>query len=109
MALAYAIRGRGSIGDLAIRVVDITFDNAYAAGGWVLTPAGVGLGASGVILAVIPTGAEAGRTLEWDQINGKLMVRDASGAANAASPEITTLTQMDTIVARVVVIGQGSG
>ncbi len=109
MALAYAIRGRGSIGDLAIRVVDITLDNAYAGGGWTIAPSGVGLGTSGVILAVIPTGSEQGRLLEWDQVNGKLQVRDASGAANAASPEITTLTQMDTMVARLVVIGQGSG
>lgn len=109
MALAYSIKGRGSIGDLAIRVVDITLDNAYAAGGWALTPSGVGLGTSGVILGVIPMGGKAGRGLEYDQVNGKLQVRDASGAANAASPEITTLTQMDTQVARVVVIGQGQG
>jgi hypothetical protein len=109
MALAYAIRGRGSIGDLAIRVVDVTLDNAYPSGGWAVTPAGVGLGTSGVILAVIPTGSEQGRILEWDQANNKLMVRDGSGAANAANPEITTAAQMDTMVARVVVIGQGSG
>jgi hypothetical protein len=109
MALAYAIRGRGSIGDLAVRVVDITLDNAYPAGGWAISPQGVGLGLQGVVLGVIPMGTEQGRLLEFDQANGKLQVRDGSGAANAANPEITTATQMDTMVARVMVVGQGSG
>jgi hypothetical protein len=110
MALTYSIIGRGSIGNLGIRVVDITLDNAYAAGGWALTAKDLGFGTNGQVLGVIPMGgAEQGRILEWDQANNKLLVRDASGAANAASPEITTLTQMNGFVCRVVVLGIGSG
>lgn len=109
MALAYAIRGRGALGDFHVRIVDITLDNAYVSGGWPLSAKDMGFGLNGVILAVIPAGgAEQGRILEWDQATNKLMVRDASGAANAASPEITTLTQMNGFVARVVVLGKGS-
>jgi hypothetical protein len=47
--------------------------------------------------------------LEYDQANNKLQVRDGSGAANAANPEITTATQMAAAVSRVLVVGQGSG
>ena len=110
MALAYSILGRGSIGDIGVRLVDITLDNAYAAGGWALTAKDLGFGLNGVVLAVIPTGgAEQGRILEWDQANNKLIVRDSSGAANLATPEITTLTQMNTFVLRCLVLGRGSG
>ena len=110
MALGYSILGRGSIGDIGVRVVDITMDNAYVAGGWALTAQGLGFGASGTVLAVLPVSSvEQGRLIEYDQVNQKLMVRDASGAANAASPEISTLTQMAGFVLRVLALGRGVG
>jgi hypothetical protein len=108
MALAYSIKGRGSMGDIGIRVVDVTLDNSYPSGGWALDPQGMGFGKNGTILTVI-AGPEQGRFLEYDESAGKLMVRDASGAANAASPEITTVTQMSAMVARLVAYGKGQG
>jgi len=110
MALGYSIVDRGAAGDLFFRVVDITMDNSYPSGGWAVTPLALGFGSNGVIFGVIPLGgAKAGRLLEWDQVNLKLMVRDASGAANAATPEITTVTQMNNQVLRVLAIGKGQG
>jgi hypothetical protein len=109
MALTYNVVGRGSIGDLAVRVVDVTLDNAYPSGGWPLTARDLGLGSSGTVFAVFPVNDVTGRVLTWDRTNNKLMCRDFSGAANAASPEITTATQMNAVVARLVVYGKGHG
>lgn len=109
MALSYNVVGRGTIGDMFVRVVDITLDNAYAAGGWALSAQSLGFGANGTILGVIPFSDGTGRFLSWDRSANKLMVRDASGAANAATPEITTLTQMNTVVVRCLVLGKGQG
>lgn len=92
-----------------IRVVDITLDNAYPAGGWALDPQSLGFGKNGQILAVMPFNDITGRFAFWDRANNKLVVRDASGAANAATPEITTVTQMNTVVVRAVVYGKGQG
>jgi hypothetical protein len=110
LALAYNILNRGAAGDLFFRVVDITLDNAYPAGGWPLTAQALGFGLNGVVLGVIPMGgAEQGRILEWDQAANKLVVRDSSGAANVATPEITTATQMNAFVVRVLAFGKGQG
>ena len=109
MALAYAIKARAAIGDMHVRLVDITLDATYPSGGWALDAKSMGFGLSGQILAVIPVGgAEQGRLLEWDEANNKLLVRDSSGAANAATPEITTVSQMNAAVTRVLVLGRGS-
>lgn len=109
MALSYNIVGRGTVGDMFVRIVDITLDNSYAAGGWQLTAQQLGFGANGTILAVMPFNDVTGRLLFWDRATNKLVCRDASGAANAATPEITTLTQMSGVVCRCVVYGKGQG
>lgn len=109
MALGFNIVDRGAAGDLFYRVVDITMDNAYPSGGWPIAAKDVGFGTNGVILLVHAMGMTSGRLLEWDQTNKKFMVRDASGAANAATPEITTVTQMNGLVARVIAWGKGQG
>lgn len=109
MALGYNIVGRGTFGDLFVRVVDVTLDNTYPAGGWPLSAQSLGFGANGVILGVIPFSDGTGRFVSWDRAANKLMVRDASGAANAASPEITTVAQMNAVVIRCLVLGKGQG
>jgi hypothetical protein len=109
VALGFNIVDRGAAGDLFYRVVDITMDNNYPAGGWPIAPKDVGLGNNGVIFFVHAMGMISGRGMEWDQTNKKLMVRDFSGAANAATPEITTVAQMAGIVARVIAWGKGQG
>ena len=110
MALSFSIVDRGSAGDLNFRVVDITLDNAYVSGGWAVTAQNLGFGLNGVIYGMLVMNDTAsGRHVDWDQANKKIMVRDASGAANAATPEITTLTQMNGVVLRAIAFGQGHG
>jgi hypothetical protein len=109
VALGYNIIDRGSFGDLNVRVVDITLDNAYPAGGWALSPQSLGFGQNGIVYGVILFSDGTGRFVSWDRVNNKLMVRDASGAANAASPEITTATQMSGAVVRAIALGKGHG
>lgn len=110
MALAYSIKRRGQSGDFQFRLVDITLDNAYAAGGYALSAQQMGLGLNGVILAVIGLGVKAGFLTEWDQVNLKLMVRDASGGVGAATPEVANaLAGLNGLVTRVFVIGVGTG
>lgn len=109
MALSYNIVERGAFGQMFIRIVDITMDNSYPSGGWALSPASMGFGTNGTILAVVPFNDISGRFPFWDRTNNKLMIRDASGAANAASPEITTVAQMNSIVLRVLAYGKGQG
>jgi hypothetical protein len=108
MALAYAIRGRGALGDMWVKIVDITLDAAYAAGGYTLAPGSVGLGANGVILGVIPM-SNPGFIADWDPVASKLRVRDASGGVGAATPEAANnLAALNGLVLRCLVLGRGS-
>ena len=108
MAPSYTIKARGAFGDLHFRVVDITLDNAYAAGGYTPDPRGVGLGQNGVVLGVIPM-SNPGFIIDYDSANNKLKVRDASGAAGAATPEAANnLAGLNGLVVRCLVIGRGS-
>lgn len=109
MALSYNIVERGAFGQMFVRIVDITMDNSYPSGGWLLDPQALGFGKNGVILAVVPFNDISGRFPFYNVATGKLMIRDASGAANAATPEITTVAQMNTIVLRCLVYGKGQG
>jgi hypothetical protein len=110
MALAYAVRRRGQAGDFQIRLVDITLDAAYAAGGYALSSQQMGLGSNGTVLAVIPIGARGGFFGDWNQTTGLLMIRDASGVAGAASPEVGNANAaINGVVVRCLVIGVGAG
>lgn len=111
MALAYSIKRRGSAGDLSFRVVDITLDSAYAAGGYALDAKSMGFGQNGAILFVLLSGAGRGGFLaEYDHSARKLLVRDASGGVGAASPEVANnLAGLNGIVLRALVFGDGQG
>jgi|SRR5215831_9170768 len=110
MALGYTVKRRFSVGDLTARIVDVTLDNAYAANGYSLSPQQAGFGLNGTIIAVIPMGAAGGFLPEWDPVGLKLKVRDSSGAAGTATPEVANnLAGLNGIVARVLVLGQGQG
>jgi hypothetical protein len=107
VALSYSVLDRSANGDLFFQVIDITLDNSYPSGGWPVTAQSLGFGVGGDIYGVIILNQNAtGRHLDWDQVNKKIMCRDASGAANAATPEITTATQMNTVVLRVLALGR---
>jgi hypothetical protein len=109
MALGYSIIGRGSIGDIFIRIVDITLDAAYAAGGYTLSTLLSGLGTNGQILAIGVTGIP-GFIAEFVPSTGKLRIRDASGAAGVATPEVANnLAALNGLVVRAVIYGRGQG
>lgn len=110
MALAYSVVSRGNDGgELSQRVVDVTLDAAYAAGGYALSTQSLGLGSNGVIKHVVG-GVFGGFLVEWDFTNNKLKVRDASGLAGAASPEVPNNdANINGVVARLVVFGTGQG
>jgi len=111
MALAYSIKRRGSAGDLNYRIVDITLDAAYAAGGYTLVPQFMGFGSNGTLmLAVVGGGGRAGFFMEYDQVANKLMVRDFSGGVGVASPEVAnSLAALNGVVVRVLAWGIGQG
>lgn len=109
MALGYNIVGRGAVGDMWLKIVDLTFDASYAAGGYALSAKSLGLGTNGVILAVIPVGSRGGFFADYNQGTGALMVRDASGTAGAASPEVpNNAAAISGVVQRCLVLGKGS-
>ena len=109
MALAYSIKRRGSVGDLNYRIVDVTLDNAYAAGGYALSPQFLGFGSNGTILFVL-AGLADGFLTEFDEATGKLKVRDYSTAADTAAREVTNaLAGLNGLVVRLLAFGVGHG
>ena len=108
MALSYTIRDRGAFGGLFTRLVDITFDNAYAAGGYTLDAKQCGFGTNGTILSAL--GSNGGFFADLSPSTGKLLVRDASGAAGAVSPEVpNNAAALNTVVMRLFLLGKGQG
>lgn len=109
MALVYSIKDRGAFGDLFVRIVDITLDNAYAAGGYAVTPQALGFGLNGTILHV-DTGVVGGFLTEYVPASGKIKVMDSSSAADTAAREVTNaLAGLNGLVLRVKVLGKGQG
>jgi hypothetical protein len=108
MAAVAAIKKRMQAGDLQIRVVDITLDNSYPAGGWALTPQQLGLGLNGVVWFVLLPELN-GFSYEWDYVNNKL-VSKWGGGANAANANYTTAgAAQNGFVVRAMVFGTGAG
>lgn len=109
MAITSQIVKRGAAGELFFRVVDVTLDNAYPAGGWPITAQQLGFGTNGVVYGLTLQGDTGGFAVTYNPTTKKLMVRDASGAVNTLTPEITTATLMNGVVARVLAWGIGQG
>jgi hypothetical protein len=93
------------------RIVDVTLDGSYPAGGYPLTPAQLGLGASGQVFMVDPctVSKTTGWLVGWDYTNAKLQVFDGSGAANAAMNQVAAATVLTGVVVRLFVMGFGQG
>ena len=109
MALTYSVKKRLQAGELSIRIVDVTLDNAYLAGGYALSAQQLGFGLNGKIHFVLAS-ARGGFFFDWDHTNSKLMVRDATGAAGAASPEVGNANaNINALVVRLMVFGDGQG
>ena len=110
MAASASIVDRGAAGDLFFRVVDVTLDASYPAGGYPLTAAQLGFGSNGVVMMVDGGMTKtAGWTVAYDYTNAKLQVFDGSGAANVANHEVAAATVLTGIVARLLVFGKGQG
>ena len=89
-------------GGIRFALVDITFDNGYATGGWAVAPSDVKMTN---ILGLVPLGpqvAAAGALLAWDPVNSKLLAYKSNTAA--LFQEIAA-ADLNTRVARFFVIG----
>lgn len=84
-------------------IIDITFDAVYAAGGWAITAANLGITGAGVILTLVPPAHKNGYHLEWDQVNSKLKAYQEQDTASL-SKEIDA-GDLDTQVARCEYVG----
>ena len=111
MAASPAVVDRGSAGDLNFRIVDVTLDGNYPAGGYPLTAQQLGLGTNGVIYLVDPctVSKTGGWLVGWDFTNNKLQVFDGSGAASVAMHEVAAATVLTGVVVRCFVMGKGVG
>jgi hypothetical protein len=109
MAITCAVRRRFAAGDLSVRIVDVTLDNAYSAGGYTLAPKDMGFGTNGQIVFVLG-GPCDGFLTEWDEAASKLKVRDSSGTAGTATPEVAnSLAALNGTVVRLMALGIGQG
>jgi hypothetical protein len=109
VALGYSIVDRGTAGDLAFRIVDITLDAAYAAAGYALSAQSLGFGSNGILYGVIPM-SNPGFITDYDPVAKKLRIRDASGGVGAATPEAAAnLAGLNGLVIRCFVLGKGHG
>jgi len=91
------------------RVVDVTLDNAYAAGGYTLDPQKLGFGLNGRVHVAICSPV-SGFVLEYAPATSKLFVRDHSGAAGAVAPEVpNNAAALSGLVTRVLAFGDGHG
>jgi hypothetical protein len=110
MAATAQVVKRGASGDLFERLVDVTLDGNYPAGGYPLTPQQLGFGLNGrVMFADAPASTTGGWEAGWDYTNGKLQVFDSSGAASAAMHEVAPATVLTGVVVRMLVKGIGQG
>jgi hypothetical protein len=109
MALSYARVKNSDLGRMWGRFVDITTGAAdYPAGGYVLDPKQLGLGANGVILGAIPITSN-GFIVEFVSATNAIRIRDASGAVGAATPEVAAgLVALNGLTFRLFVFGLGS-
>lgn len=110
MALGYAIKHRfPSAGNLNIRVVDVTLDAAYLAGGYALDTQKMGFGSNGSIVFAL-AGPADGFLTEYDEATGKLKLRDVSSAVGVAAIEVANaLAALNGVVVRVLAYGIGHG
>jgi ABC-type uncharacterized transport system permease subunit len=111
VAATVAIIDRGAAGDLFFRVVDVTLDGSYPAGGYPLAAKDLGFGTNGLVYMVDPgTVSKTGGWLAgFDSTNSKLQVFDASSAVNVALHEVAAATVLTGVVVRLLAFGKGQG
>jgi hypothetical protein len=99
---------RDAWGQLSVRIMDITLDGSYAAGGYAVTPQQAGFGQGGVIVySILPE--INGYSLEWVPATAKLKVLQ-NGAGSAPNAEVANnAAGINGLVARVLFLGYGVG
>ena len=90
-------------GGIRFAVIDITFDNSYATGGWAVTPANLGMSVIYGMIALGPQVAAAGSLITYDPVNGKLLAFKST-AAGSLFGEIAA-ADLNTRVCRFYVVG----
>jgi hypothetical protein len=90
-------------------VYDVTLDASYPANGYAITPANVGLRTiEGVMFVGSNLAAgSGGYILEWDVVNGKLLVFWPTNATPSEGPgvQVTAATDLHTVGQRCVFLG----
>lgn len=113
MALSYSIKRRGSAGDLAFRIVDVTLDNSYVTGGWPVSAQSLGLGSNGVVQFVLLSGSgRNGYLLEYDHTAKTIKASQGDNPNVAAAPGVQLAAAsavLNGVVVRLLVFGDGHG
>jgi hypothetical protein len=110
VAAVATVVDRGAAGDLFFRLVDVTLDASYPAGGYPLAAKDLGFGTNGAVFFVdSPMSKTGGWLIGWDYTNGKLQVFDSSGAAGAATVQLTGGQSLTGVVVRLFCMGKGQG
>lgn len=94
-------------GSAKVRLVDVTFDASYAAGGETITPASVALAE---IIGASVIGNPSGYAIAYNQVTGKLVVRGQEptdlGTGVLELDEETAATNLSGLTVRLLVIGR---
>lgn len=101
-------KGRGDV-QLGAKVegsiIDFKGDAAYATGGYVVTPAAVGLKRIIAIVDLGPiTAGATGKVVEYDQVNAKLKVL-VSAAAASPLQEVANASDQSGVTRRLLCLG----
>jgi hypothetical protein len=92
----------GVPGNLKYRIVKITFDSSYAAGGEALTATTLGFE---TVALVIAQAEDSGYVAQYDYTNSKLALYEA-GADAAALDEVAATTDVSAVIVRCLVLGR---
>lgn len=116
MALTFSKVKSSVIGDLQLKIYDVTFDSSYPAGGEAITPANFGL--DSIIYTVVgnilrdPDTADNVYFVDYDATGKKLVVAGGDFTPAAQGPDIevsgfgTPITDLSAYTARLTVIGR---
>lgn len=107
MALTYSIKQHLNLGNVQGKIVDITFDSSYAAGGEDVSLAKIGLMFCYGLWPMAADLASGVYTFAYNPTTKKLIAfwGDYSAAADGPHTEVAATTNLSTVVARCLVLG----
>lgn len=102
-SLATVVRNSRMIPNMVMRLVDVTGDTSYPAGGYSISAADVDLKNIFVAIPVAVNGYE----VDWDVANGKLKLFKNSGTPTSnPMVEVTAATNVSAVTVRMLFIGE---